>query len=261
MDGCDAAPSIVVPERLDRPLRLGPFASGRDVIKFVCGAAVGAVVGLLASPAAGLAIGLGAAALVLWRPGGEPLDARLQAVGGFALRRLLGAGPVSAAAGGPAARGAASYLRLADGRPVAVLRAAAVPLAYLPPGDLAAQFDRFRAMLRTVDPGLVVVAASSPIHAAAVLPATASPDSVERTAFDGYRELVTLLARRRTVRKVLVGVLGTGSGGEALRRLETSTASVQEHLSGLGVVAERLRGAALRDAGRSVGLPVSGGPP
>jgi hypothetical protein len=252
MDGRDDAPWVTIPEPLDRRPRLGPFASGRDAAKFLTSAAVGAVVSLAVAPWAGLPIVAVGGVVALWRPDGEPLDTRLVAVGRWALRRSAPRREMSPSPGSGTDDRAAT-VRLPDGRRAAVVRAAGIPLAFLPPGELAHQFERYRELLRSLDGGLVVVATSAPIHAGAIAPSERPLPEAERAAAAGYRELVELLARRRAVRQVLVAVVQASAGEEGLRRLEASAELVRGRLADLGVRAERLRGRPLADAARRVG--------
>lgn len=249
MAGRDGAPWVVVHERLDRPLRLGPFSSGREALKFVLAAAVGAVVSLAIAPWAGVPIVATGALVSLWRPDGEGLDERLATFARWTLRRPGGAGTMT----GPSSAGA-STVALPDGRRAGLLRASGVPLAFLPPAELAAQFERFRELLRSVDGGLILVAATAPIHAGSVLPPPDAVGEYELGARDGYQELVGLLARRRSVRTVLVALARPASGTEELRRLEEAVDLLQGRLADLGLRSERLRGRPLCDALVRLGL-------
>jgi hypothetical protein len=249
---------VAVPERLDRRLRLGPFASGRDAVKFVAAAAVGAVVSLAVAPWAGVPIAGAGAVVALWRPDGDGLDERLVVLVRWAVRRSRGFGTMTgAAARGP--EGGRSIVRLRDGRSAALLRASGVPLAFLPPAELAVQFERFRELLRSLDGTLIVVAGASPIFARAVLPADGPLPADERTAREGYRELVALLARRRSVRTVVLAIARPGAGAEGMARLEAAADLLQARLADLGVRAARLAGRPLAEAARRIGWPLVDG--
>jgi hypothetical protein len=252
MDDRDGAPWVAFPERLDRPMRLGPFASGRDAVKFVTGAAIGVVVGATVDILAGVLIAAGTALLVLWRPDGEPLDQRLLAVLRWLGRRSRAGGAVSAPRPAPRARGA-GVARLADGRMAAILRCGGAPLAYLPPADLASQFERYRELLRSLGSGVVFVATTSPIHAASLCPDASAKAAPEAAARDGYRELVGLLGRRRPVRRVYVAVRVGATGPDGARELETAATLLGDRFGDLGVPAERLRDAALLGALQRLG--------
>jgi len=249
----DGPPWITFPERLDRPLRLGPFPSGKDAVKFVVAAAVGAVVSLAIVPWAGLPIVAVGGLVALWRPDGEPLDERVAAVLRWASRRGGPGGRMTGPAGSCASSGQATVVVL-DGRSAAVVRTGGVPLAFLPPAELAQQFELYRQLLRSVDGGVIVHATSAPIYAEAIVPRTAAATDAEAAARDGYRELVTVLARRRAVRRVHVAIVREAGSYDAAERLEASVSLLQGRLADLGVRSERLRGRQLGDASRRMGL-------
>ena len=249
---------VSVPERLDRRMRLGPFASGRDAVKFVAAVAVGAVVSLAVVPWAGLPIVVVGGVVAFWRPDGDPLDERLLTWVRWATRRTGRPGGLMAPSReGPASRRA--IVRTPDGRSAALLRASGVPLAFLPPADLTAQFERYRELLRSVDGTLVVVARTSPIFAGAVLPPAGAVPDAERAACDGYRELVTLLARRRSVRTLVLAVVRPDAGPVGEARLAAAADLLQARLADLGVRASRLTGRPLVDAARRIGWELRDG--
>ncbi len=248
--------SIPIPERLDRPLRLGPFASARAAAKFVTAVAIGAVVGLAVGPWAGLPIAAIGGLVVLWRPGGEPLDGRLAAAVRWAARRREGRRTMTGGSTGRAPP--RTWLRLEDGRPSAILRTGGVPLAFLPPDELARRFAEYRQLLNGLDAGLVVLATSAPVHAGALAPVEPAPGGEERAARNGYRELVGLIARRRSLRRVVLAVVANGDGLEGLARLESAVARVRERLGDLGIPSERLRDRSLAEAAARLGIPEEG---
>ncbi|HTT16961.1 MAG TPA: hypothetical protein VMH49_06375 [Thermoplasmata archaeon] len=257
MEASDGRPWVAYPERLDRRMRLGPFASGRDLLKFLTAVAAGAVVGIAASPIVGAGIAASGTVVALWRPGGDPVDERLGAVARWGLRRLGEESSMTTGLAGPAA---ARAVALPDGRRVAFLRAGGVPLAYLPPADLARQFDGYRAALRAADGALLLHATAAPLHAGVLSPRGGEAAPAEREAREGYRELVLLLGRRRSLRQVYVGIVGEGGGTERGRRLETATTLLAERLGELGIATTRLEGRSLSEAARRLGLgPEHGG--
>jgi len=249
----DGPPWIAFPERLDRPLRLGPFPSGRDAVKFVVAAAVGAVVSLATVPWAGFPIVAVGGLVALWRPDGEPLDERLASILRWASRRGGPRGRMTGSAGSGTSPGQATVV-LPDGRSAAVVRTGGVPLAFLPPAELAQQFELYRQLLRAVEGGVIVHVTSAPIYAEAVAPRAARAADEEAAACDGYRELVAVLARRRAVRRVHLAVVREAGSGDAAQRLEASVSLLQGRLADLGVRSERLRGRQLGDATRRMGL-------
>lgn len=251
----DGPPWVAVPERLDRRLRLGPFPTGRDAVKFVTAAAVGSVVSLLLVPWAGLPVVAVGAVVALWRPDGEPLDERLVAIVRWAARRSVPEGRRTMTVG-RAAPTRRETVTLPDGRAAVVVRTAGVPLAFLPPAELARQFEQYRDLLRSLDGGWVGHVTSVPIYAGAVLPPESPTTDADGVARSGYRELVSLLARRRSVRRVVLALPQETPGVEGARRLEAGVELLRERLADLGVRSERLRDRALVDAARRLGLAV-----
>lgn len=254
MEPDDAVPVVELPERLDRPLRLGPFPSARAAIKFVGYAAVGAVLVPVVGALAWLPF-LGVGTLVaLWQPGGAPVDERAVGFVRWAVRRLREADVTVAPTGGrrTAVRLAAGFL--------GVVRVGGIPLAYLPPGDLAARFDTYRELLKTCDGRLVVAATRAPIHPVPFVPAEPSPGGPEAAARAGYRELVEVIVRRRQRRQVYLGVAVDGAGVDAVQRLESQLGSVGERLRTLGLRPVRLRDRALAEAVRRLGIVGVEGP-
>jgi len=248
----DDVPWVPVPERLDRRLRLGPFPSGRDAAKFVAAAAVGAVVSLAVQPWAGLPIVALGAVVALWRPDGEGWDDRAVAVVRWMWRRSTRRSSMTPGTTRPGV-GSRRTVLLPDGRAAAIVRTAGVPLTFLPPADVARQFDLTRELLRSAEGSLILVATSAPIHARAISPGELPVPDEERPARDGYRELVELLARRRSVRRVYVGVVQTTPGTEGRLRLEGAVGLLRERLAELGLRSERLVDRTLDDVARRLG--------
>jgi len=256
MVGREDHPWVAFPERLDRRLRLGPFASGREAVKFVTATAVAAVVSLAVSPWAGVPVLAVGALLALWRPGGEALDERLSAVARWSVRQAIGT-PKMTRRSGPRGNAAAT-VDLGDGRWAAAVQTGGTPLAFLPPEELARQFDRARELVRAVDGGLIVHVASVPMHGGALVPKDAPFPPAERAAWDGYVELVRVLAQRRSLRRVVLVLIRDAPAAEGRRSLETSAALLEERLLNLGLRPARLKGRALSDAARRLGLGSAG---
>jgi hypothetical protein len=83
----------------------------------------------------------------------------------------------------------------------------------------------------------------------------------ELPAASGYSELVTLLCRRRLLRRIYI-VLGTpDASSDAIGRLEGRVANLMERLTALGLRPMRLRDRALAEAARRFGwsMEVRGG--
>jgi len=254
MDGRESPPWVAIPERLDRPLRFGPFASGRDLAKFLAGAAAGSIVGLAVVPWVGLLLVALGAVVALWHPDGEPLDERLASLGRWAVRKRRQGTAVTGPAAPPAPVGSRSVVKTADGRLVAIVRTGGVPLQFLPPADLARQFDLYRTLLRSLEFPIILHASSVPIFAGAIAPPDSLGTDAERDPRAGYAELVRLIARRRAVRRVHLALLGSDPTPEGRARLETGISLVGDRLRELGAPVERLRDRPLREAAWRTGI-------
>lgn len=252
MDETDLPPVVPCPERLDRPLRLGPFPSGRDALKFVGYVAVGALLVPWAGVVAWVPFVLAGLVVSLWRPEGEGLDTRLLRLVRWRLRSLVREGSMSRRWEVP--RDHRSVVPLPTGGYVAVLRSGGIPLAYLPPLELRRRFELYRELLRTLDGSLVLLSTRAPIHRASFLPSEPSPSGTERAAREGYRELVEVIVRRRSVRHVYVAVQEPGAGAEALSKLENRLGPLTERFGALGLHPVRLRDRALSYAAARLSL-------
>lgn len=251
-------PVVPMPERLDRPMRLGPFPSGRAALKFVVCAAIGATL----VPVAGLYVWVGFLAggllVGLWQPDGIPIDSRTAAVVRWGIRRRAGDPPMTR----PDSTGVASPTRgvvpLASGGYAAILRVGGVPLAYLPPAELRRRFEQYRDLLRATDTALVVYATCAPIHVVPFVPLPITDSGPEATAQTGYRELAQLIVQRRSVRQVYIGLSTPERGADALRQLEGRIVGLTERLTGLGLAPQRVVDRALPAAARRVGFQPAG---
>ncbi len=252
MAGAQGPPVVGFPERLDRTLRLGPFPSGRDALRFVTYAAVGACLAPFVPTYVWLGIVLVGFALSVWKPSGETAESRILRFASWEFRRIGGGRSMNSMQGvGSVRRG---HLRLRSGLYVAIVRAAGLPLAYLPSAELARRFELFRELLRGIDGGFALFASLAPIHARPFAPAEPAPAGAEGEARAGYRELVELIARGRSVRRVFVVVGSADAGLEGVGRLEATTATLLERLGALGLKPVRLRDRTLGEAARLIGL-------
>jgi hypothetical protein len=246
----DGPPVVPVPERIDRRLRLGPFASARDALKFLAYAAVGAVLAPIVSPWLGVgfvAIGFGVA---VYRPDGLALDERCLAYTHWQFRSARGELPMTSEA---RATASPRLLSLSTGERVAIVRANGVPTAYLPPAELVRRFERFRELLRTVRDGLAFSVALAPMRSEPVVPPSVPEGRRDSAAAAGYAQLVTLLCARRWVRRIDLVLRSTGTGAEGIADLESRAAGLVDRLGSLGVDPVRLQGRALSDAARRWG--------
>jgi len=250
----DGPPVIVLPERLDRRMRLGPFPSSRDALKFVTYAAAGALLSPFASPWVWLPVVLAGFAVSVWRPDGRAVDERALAFVSWKLRSMDPRRAVKDPTSHPLVRQA--LLQLASHRYLAVVRTGGAPMAYLPPDELARRFELYRELLRSTDASFLFLATTAPIRSQAVRPPAPSGGGGEAQALSGYSELVSLLCRRRLLRRVYF-VLGTlEADAEAIGRLEGRVANLIERLGALGLRPTRLRDRALEEAAHRFGWPV-----
>ncbi|HLM71014.1 MAG TPA: hypothetical protein VK423_06510, partial [Thermoplasmata archaeon] len=97
-------PLIRLPERLDRRMRLGPFPSSRDALKFVTYAAAGALLSPFTSPWVWLPVLLAGFAVSVWRPDGRAVDERILAYSVWKFRSFAGESPVRNASSHPLVR-------------------------------------------------------------------------------------------------------------------------------------------------------------
>ncbi|MGA8542741.1 MAG: hypothetical protein WB947_04285 [Thermoplasmata archaeon] len=253
----EGPPVIGLPERFDRRLRLGPFASARDALKFLTYAAVGAVLSPFTSAYVWLGVVVLGFAITVYRPDGTGLDDRAASFVRWRFRNLGGSTPLTPSSKFPTTR--SGLLGVASGQHVGILRTDCAPTAYLPPIELARRFELFRDLLRSMRGGLGFSVISMPMRSAPVIPTPVDFSRNDQPASTGYAELVTLLCRRRSVRRVHL-VLSTEEGGpRGISDLELRLSSLTERLAGLGLRVTRLRNRALVDAARRWGW--SSGPP
>jgi hypothetical protein len=258
MAGGDTAPTVDLPERLDRELRLGPFPSARDALKFVSYAAVGALLVPFVGPVGWVPFALVGLAVSLWRPDGEALDDRLARYLRWRGRRFSEGSSMTVSP--PPSAGRRAIVRLPAAF-AAVIRMGGLPLAYLPPADLVRCFERYRELLRAFDGSLLILSSRAPIHPTPFLPAEPTPAGAEGVARAGYRELVEVIVRRRQVRQVFLAIATAEPGPDGIARLETQAASLLERLRALGLRPARLRDRALAEAVRRLGLTEAGPTP
>lgn len=243
-------PVVALPERMDRRLRLGPFPSGRDALKFLAYAAVGSLVALALSPPVGVGIIVLGFGVAVVRTDGRSPDQQALAYLRYRFapgRRgsIVTPAPVS----GLARRG---FVALADGRYLAALRTAGTPMAYLPPSELTAKFDRFRELLRSDAGDLALAASFLSMQPGPVVPRPVGADRPDRAARDEYEGLVRTICRRRRIRRVDLLIASTEAGPAGIEQLESRAESLLGRLAALEVPARRLSGRALRDLAERV---------
>jgi hypothetical protein len=241
----DGAPVVRLPERMDRRLRLGPFPSARDAVKFLSYAAAGAVVAPFVSPFVWLPLVGAGFAIAVWHPEDQPIDARVLT---YVLWKARSFSRGVALTPGSSSVTRHGVVRLSASLHAAVIRTGGCPVAYLPPVELQRRFELYRDLLRSTEGRLAMLATTAPIRAAPLLPSSSSPTRPDHAARQGYAELVRLLCRRRSLRRIYLTLSTDTAGPEALARLEGEVASITERLSGFGLHPVRLTEGGLQEA-------------
>jgi hypothetical protein len=243
MTDVEGALVVGLPEPVGRRARLGPFASGREALKFAGVAALGAVIADATTPVAWLPfLGVGLFVGVV-RIDGKGPDAHVTDYLRWRLRRR----PVPRRTRRtPPEAPVGAVGRLPGGRCVAVVRSAGVPLGFLPKRDARSLFEGFRGLLRAHGHGLLLSVDATLVDPAPLVPAgRPGTSATEGEALGGYREMVQLLARQRRQRCVDVVTWSDPGEPDPLDRLEERVQSLTGGLLTLGLPAERLRGPAL----------------
>jgi hypothetical protein len=251
-------PPIGLARRLDRSLRLGPFPSARDAMKFAAYAAAGTVALPFGGALAWLPVVGAGFLLAVVRPEGRGLDDRAGDYLRYQWRRRHRRRSTGKASGCPSA---GRILTLPGPLLVAILETGGIPIRFLPPADARRLYDAFRELLRSLDAGVFLSVGSAPVPPLPRLPPPPGPSrALERGARAGYVEMLGLLMRRRARRQVRVVLFAPGVGAAAGPQLEARTRALAGRLAALGLDPVRLEGAALGRAAAAIGWP-SGGPP
>ncbi len=253
MEGEDApAPTVPLPRRLDRRLRLGPFPSAGAAMRFAAYAAAGAIVLPVGGALAWLPLlGLGFLVTVV-RPDGHALDERCAEYVRYRRRRRSGPD-------GPSGRAAERFLKLPGPFAATIVEAGGIPTRFLPPDDARQLFEGYRALLRSLESGVLLEVDAAPGPGMGRLEDPARPPgAAEAAARSGYAEMVGLLLKRRRVRRVRAVLFAPLEGPAALARLEERTRALEGGLAGLGVPCERVTGRSLAGAAASFGWAVPG---
>lgn len=244
MEATATFPYVALPAPTDRRMRLGPFPSARDGLRFLAYAIAGAAVIPLYGAVGWLPF-LGAGFLLTAIPiDGRPLDLELA-------RRISQWHRAQSPTGRrmtPVRRIRETVFETGAGVQVAVLRCRGGPIAFLPPEQLRQRFDAFRELLRTVDGGIVLATTGVPVDPAPFRPTIPQGAGGELTAALAYAEMVDLLCRHRCQRRIyaLQWEAATLAGGPS--RLEHRLGELSARLAHLGVEPERLSDAELAGA-------------
>ena len=247
-------PSVILPERLDRPMRLGPFPSARSALKFVTYCAVGALLVPIAGGLVWLPFLVLGLVVSVHRTGEKGPDERIL---DFVLYRLRQHGAFATNPGRIVGQTRGPLIRLRSGSYVAIVETRGNPILHLPPREIEDLFSQYRDFLRALDGGCAFVATVAPLSAIAYEPPRRShPEGFASEARAGYDEFVRLLCRRRFVRRIFFAFGSSGSSPTAVTQLEARVAMSMERLQRLGVGPVRLRGRVLKEAAHRFDWPV-----
>jgi hypothetical protein len=238
-------PVVVLPERLDRSMRLGPFPSARAALKFVTYGAIGALLVPFAGALVWLPFLLGGFLVSVYRPEEKSPDERVLDLLRYRWRRS----GAFALPPGRTGRARGSLIRLPSGCYVAIVETRGNPVLHLPPEEMEQLFRLYRDFLRGLDVGCAFVATLAPLSAIAFEPNRAAAlDPLQSDARRGYDELVRLLCRRRFVRRIFFAFGSPDRSAASVTQLEGRVAMAIGQLALLGVGPRRLRGAELKEA-------------
>ena len=239
---------VGLPDGFDRKLRLGPFPSVRDALKFTTYASVGALAAALLGAVWWLPFLGGGFVLSVYRADGKGLDERFGDLVAWRFRRDGGArglGPIAPRR----LRSRGNAVPAGARRLVALLSVRGLPVAFLPPAEARSLFDRYRELLSALDDGLYLSMGVQPLEERPFRPARSRSDGGPApTARAGYEEMVRLLCRRRQRRVTLLALWVPREGAGSLARLDRRVAVVEGHLERLGLSSIRLRDRALGEA-------------
>ena len=237
-------PDVALPVAIGRRMRLGPFPSARDALRFLAYATAGAVVIPFFGAIAWLPF-LGAGFLLTVVPiDGTPLDLELaRRVSHWHRSTIPIESPMT-----PIRRSRGAVVEVGTGAEVAVLRCRGKPIAFLPPEQLRQRFDAFRELLRSTDGGIVLATAGVPVDPTPFRPTIPHGEDGETRAARAYSEMVGLLCRRRSQRRIYVLQWDATALTGGTSRLEHRLGELAARLGHLGVEPERLAGRELTGA-------------
>jgi hypothetical protein len=238
-DGMGFAPAdvaaIPVHHLAQRRLRLGPFGSGRDLVKFLCIATVGATVAAVTSAVVWLPFLAIGATIALVRVEGQTIDD--YALGYCRFRWRSAVASRGAEGAPPAGRSSGT----SSGNSPFSIRAGGIPIAYLPPPELEHLFQEWRSTLAAFDHPVGCRMRGELFSSLPFLPVSTEARGIERAALDSYRELVRALLHERYRRAVDLTVWNDRSDRESDRiGVQTQIEEVVGALERLGIPARAI---------------------
>ena len=224
----EARLNVPCSEPARRAMRLGPFASSRDALKFGAWAAVGTAGSVVAGPLVAITFALVGFGLAVARVGGRPIDAQLETYLRWRRRRRATqpTGRPLAVGGGPA---------------VAAVRAEGIPVAFLPVTAARELFGAYRELLRGMSCRSEIIVGLEALPAASLRdrPKLGEVD-LEAEAARGYSEMMRLLLARRHRRRVVWVLRAAAADGESAATVSREAESLVDRLGAFGVRAERM---------------------
>lgn len=226
--------AIPVLRLVPRRLRLGPFGSGRDLVKFLGLATVGAMLAAFSSLVVWVAF-LGAGAMVAFvRVRNQTLDDVAVDYCRFRWRSSGRSRRTRSAL--VARRGVPDRPSRAPAR----VRAGGIPTAYLPAAELERLFGEWRSTLGTLGRPVGLRVRGESFSPLAYLPAVLDTGDRERVALDSYRRMVRMMLRHRYHRVVELSVGGASAeSGESAAAADAAVEELVGALRRLGIPALR----------------------
>jgi hypothetical protein len=234
--------AIPVQRLSPRQLRLGPFGSGRELVKFLGVASVGAAVAAVTSAAVWIPFLAVGALLAFVRVEGRTLDDLALGYCRFRVRTTTGA-----RAGAPPVPSQPASDGLEKGS--ASIQAFGIPIAYLPPQELQRLYDEWRATLAGVDRPIGCRVRGERFSPLPFLPVPTAPTLAEREALSSYRQMVRLLLHHRYRRVIDLSVWNDpADAGPGASRVTAQLDALTSALHRLAIPANRAGSAPPRSA-------------
>jgi hypothetical protein len=189
--------AIPVQQLALRRLRLGPFGSGRDLVRFLGIATIGAIVAAVSFAVVWLPFLAIGATVAFVRVEGQTLDEF--AIGYCRFRWRSAVGTRQAAGASPLTP---RPPRTSSEGPPRSIQAGGIPIAYLPPSELQRLFEEWRTTLATFDRPIGCRMRGERFSPLPFLPRSSPRGGAEAAVLESYREMVRLLLRHRHRRVV-----------------------------------------------------------